>query len=158
MEIRSFVQVHLGATNIGRTAHGAIVGPIWIGASEPGVAFPEVGWSDFPVVLLGTWIPALRRLSVRGRAAECHFMEGPYRFVVSAAGAGIRSVACFETRETPSVANAVTEWHTSADMFLESAVAAGRAMLGYCDAREWWDDDTTRLREALAFTDPEGAR
>ena len=32
-------------------------------------------------------------------------MDGPYRFVVSAAGAGIWSVACFETRETPSVAN-----------------------------------------------------
>jgi hypothetical protein len=28
-------------------------------------------------------------------------------------------------------------------------------MLGHCDAREWWNDDTTRLREALAFTDPE---
>ena len=155
MEIRSVVQVRVGSTNVSQTPHGSIVGPIWLGASEPGLAFPEVGWSDFPVVLLGTWIPALRRLAARGRSAECHFMDGPYRFVVSAVGTGIWSVACFETREMPSVANAVHEWITSADTFLESAVAAGRAMLGHCDAREWWNDDTTRLREALAFTDPE---
>ena len=84
-------------------------------------------------------------------------MDGPYRFTVSTADAGSWRVACFETREVPSVTNAVAEWHTAADAFLESAVSAGKTMLGYCDARGWWNDDTDRLREALAFMDPDRA-
>jgi hypothetical protein len=157
VEARLQVQVKVGSTNIARTARGAVVGPIWIAASDPGVAFPEVDWSDFPVILLGIWIPALRRLSSHGRAAECHFMDGPYRFTVSTADAATWRVACFETRETPSVANAVAEWFTGSAALLESAVSAGKTMLGYCDARGWWNDDTDRLREALGFTDPDRA-
>lgn len=84
-------------------------------------------------------------------------MDGPYRFTVSAADAGSWRVACFEAREVPSVANAVAEWRAAADVFFESAVAAGRTMLGYCDTRGWWNDDTDRLRESLAFNDPDRA-
>jgi len=140
-----------------RTALGSVAGPIWVAPNEPGAAFPEVEWSDLPVILLGTWIPALRRLSAGGGAAECHFMDGPYRFTVSSVHAGTWRVACFEIRETPSVANAVAEWSTDADALMESAVSAGKTMLGYCDTRGWWNNDTDRLRQALAFTDPDRA-
>ena len=144
-------------TNIEQTSRGSVVGAIWIAAGEGGLAFPEADWSDFPVLLLGTWIPSLRRLSGRGHAAECHFMDGPYRFTVSAANTGHWRVACFEAREAPSVTNAVAEWITAADAFFESAVSAGKTVLGYCDTRGWWNDDTDLLRQALSFTDPDRA-
>jgi len=47
---------------------------------------------------------------------------------------------------------------TTPDDFLESAISAGTTVLGYCDSRSWWNDDTERLRTALAFRDPERAR
>ena len=129
----SDIRVHLDLTNIELTPRGSVVGAIWIGASDNGLAFPEVGWRNFPVALLSTWIPALRRLSARGQTAECHFMDGPYHFTVSSGDAGDSRVACFEAREAPSVTNAVAEWSTAANALLESAVSAGMSILGHCE-------------------------
>lgn len=155
MEEQPGARVQVGLTNITRSSQGSVAGPIWLAGSEAGAAFPEVEWSDFPIALLGAWIPALRRVSTRGRTAECYFMDGPYRFTVATTESQLWRVACFETREAPSSTNAVIEWYTTPDVFLESAISASRALLGYCDARQWWNDDTERLRAALAFGDPE---
>ena len=133
-----------------RSARGSIVGPIWISSPKTGAAFPELAWSDSPVALLAGWIPALQRLARRGEAAECHFMDGPYHFTISAAGADRWRIACFEDREAQvRVGHAVIELDTTPARFLESAASAGRAVLGYCDTRGWWTDDTERLRAAL---------
>ena len=152
------VRIEVGTTGITRSASGTVAGPIWLSAGGTGLAFPEVGWSDFPVALLATWIPSLRRLAARGETAECLFMDGPYHFVVSASADEGWRIACFERRVGPSVANAVAEWTASPTDFFESALAAARAVRGHCDARQWFDDDTDRLREAIAFAEPDAAR
>jgi hypothetical protein len=157
LESHAAARISVTLDHIARSSHGSITGPIWIAGDEAGVAFPEVEWSDFPIALLAAWIPALRRLSARGDAAECHFMDGPYRFTVIASTADDWRVACFEARETFGASNAVTEWRTAPAAFLESAVSAATALLGYCDARQWWSDETEQLRAALGFRDPERA-
>ena len=148
----AFIRVNLA--EVQRNAAGALAAPIWIASDNANTAFPELEWSDFPVVLLATWIPSLRRLKEQGQAAECHFMDGAYRFVVSRTIPAEWRVTCFEGREQPSVANAVAEWVTPSDAFFASALAAARSVLGYCDSRGWWDDDTDRLRAAMASADP----
>jgi hypothetical protein len=85
-------------------------------------------------------------------------MDGPYHFMVGTQPHGEWRVACFERREGPSVANSVAEWSATPAEFLESALAAARAILGYCDKREWWNADTDQLREVIAVADPSGAR
>jgi hypothetical protein len=140
-----------------RTAEGVLTAPIWIAPDGVTGAFPELEWSDSPVLLLSTWIPSLRRLRDRGQAAECHFMDGPYRFIVSRATETEWRIACFEDREQPSVANAVAEWSTESQAFFDSGLAAARSVLGYCDSRGWWGDDTDRLRAAIALVDPAAA-
>jgi hypothetical protein len=157
LDVTPRAQIRVSLTEIARDAHGALTGPIWVSADGSDAAFPEVRWSDSPVVLLAAWIPALRRLASRGQAAECRFMDGPYHFTVAAATAGEWQVACFERRDGPSAANAVTEWATTPSVFLESALAAGRGILGYCDAREWWGAETDRLRDVIANADPGAA-
>jgi len=141
-----------------RRASGAIVGPIWIASGALGAAFPEVGWSDFPVALLAAWLPAFRRLATRGQTAECHFMDGPYHFTVTGGTRGDWTIACFERREGPKASNAIAEWTTTPNEFIGSAVVAGRHILGHCDARGWWGADTDDLRAALTALDPDGAR
>jgi hypothetical protein len=150
-------RVELDLRSVERRPDGAVIGSIWIATGTTDVAFPEVQWSDFPVALLGSWLPALRRLATRGEAAECHFMDGPYHFTASAAGPDAWRVACFESRDGPSVLNAIAEFTTDPVTFLDSAVAAARGILGYCDVRGWWNADTDRLRSALSFVDPKGA-
>jgi hypothetical protein len=153
----SIARIELTLNAIERRPSGTIVGPIWIASDTLGAAFPEVGWSDFPVALLGAWLPAFRRLVARGQAAECYFMDGPYHFTVTAALGDDWRVACFEHREGPTASNAVAEWKTSPREFIDSAIAAGRRILGHCDARGWWDDDTDRLRTALTGWDLDAA-
>jgi len=44
-----------------------------------------MGWGDFPVVILGWWLDAARRVLFDSEAqAKCSFMDGPYYFIVSA--------------------------------------------------------------------------
>ena len=132
------------------TPAGSIVGPIWLGHGASGSAFPEQGWSDFSVALLAAWIPSLQRLMRRGEAAECYFMEGPYHFVATSRGSQHWSIACFERRDADvRVGNAVLELEATPAEFLGSAITTAKALLGYCDARGWWNDDSERLRRAV---------
>ena len=146
--------IRVRLSEVTQGAHGAVVGPIWIAGGESGGAFPEASWSDFPLVLLASWIPSLRRLVTQGQAAECRFIDGPYHFTVGAAAPEEWRVACFEHREGPSAANAVAEWRTTPSVFLGSALVAARGILGYCDKRQWWNPDTDRLRTVIATADP----
>jgi len=137
---------------------GAVAGPVWLIDPASGAEFPEQGWSDFSVALLAAWIPALRRLARRGETAECYFREGPYHFSVSARGERWR-VSCFEDRQAETrVSNAVVEFESTAAAFLGSVLAASKALLGYCDARSWWNADTEELRRALESEAGEPAR
>lgn len=147
----------MNLSQVQRSTTGALTAPIWIAPDGANVAFPELEWSDSPVLLLGAWLPSLRRLRERGEAAECHFTDGAYRFVVSRGTPTEWRVTCFEGREQPSAANAVAEWVTDAKAFFTSGLVAARSVLGYCDSRGWWDDDTDRLREAVTLADPQAA-
>jgi hypothetical protein len=80
-------------------------------------------------------------------------MDGPYHFTVGRVNIDEWRVACFESRMAPSVANAIAEWPAPPGDFLNSALVAARRILGYCDARQWWNSDTDRLRETLALSD-----
>lgn len=70
-------QVHLDQASAELTSSGAVVGPLWLDVG--GVAFPEVGWYDFPVPILTWWIGALRGLTSRSsNEASLQFMDGPF--------------------------------------------------------------------------------
>jgi hypothetical protein len=157
--IDGFATVVASRDDLGVTSAGSIVGPIWLSGGSSGAAFPEQGWSDFSVALLAAWIPSLQRLMRRGEAAECHFMEGPYHFVATRKGSHGWSIACFERRDADvRVGNAVLELDATPEEFLGSAIATAKALLGHCDARGWWNDDTERLRKAVEDGLPRSTR
>ena len=58
-----------------------VVGPIWL--ELDGQTFPDDGWDDFPVVILGWWLNAVKPLIANeGTECECLFMDGRYKFKV----------------------------------------------------------------------------
>lgn len=131
-------------------SRGAIAGRLWISEAESGAAFPEQEWSDLSVALLGSWIPALQHLARHGVAAECYFIDGPYHFGVTAIDNERWWVTCFEDRDAEvRIGRAVLELETTSAAFLGSALVAAKAILGHCDIRGWWNDDTERLRLAV---------
>ena len=56
---------------------GNVTGVIFLELRD--AAFPERGWSDFPVIVLGWWADALLQLEVpTRREAKWLFMDGPH--------------------------------------------------------------------------------
>jgi hypothetical protein len=65
-------------------------------------AFPQVGWSDFPVIILGWWIEAwLQFMTPERREAVWRFMDGPHYVTLIKEG-NARSTGAFEFREVQS--------------------------------------------------------
>lgn len=63
--------------NLRPTAINKVVGPIYFRLGD--VAFPEEGWSDFPVVIIAWWMNDLSRMWQRAREVNLVFMDGsPY--------------------------------------------------------------------------------
>jgi hypothetical protein len=150
------VDVVVDASAVARTDSGRIAGPIWLrdGDADRQADFPEVGWVDLPVTLLGAWVSELQRLTrtlpSSGATSACHFEDGPYYFTVHVESGGGWRVRCFEARERAAQPeHPVHEWRTGGSAFLASAVRAGRAVLAQCDARGWWSPDTEALRRCL---------
>lgn len=148
------VEVVVEQETLERTALGAITGRVWLrdGSPESQSDFPEVGWSDLPVKLLGAWSAELQRLArtvpLHGTVARCRFMDGPYSFTVRAERAGAWRIACMEER-TQGEHAAGPSWLTDQASFLDSVHRAARTVLSFCDSRGWWDDETETLRRRV---------
>jgi hypothetical protein len=150
------VDIVVDAASLVRDDAGTIAGPIWLRDGDPAgqADFPEVGWVDLPVAVLGSWLSEFQRLarSIRSSStgSACRFLDGPYYFTVRRGKAGRWIIRCFEARERSVRAELpVHEWKTGGAAFLASAVRAARAVLAHCDARGWWSRETEVLRRCL---------
>ena len=66
-DLQTFRQTHKG---------GNVTGVIYLELHDG--AFPETGWSDFPVIILGWWADALLQLEESNRRkVQWSFMDGP---------------------------------------------------------------------------------
>ena len=145
------MEVVVEPATLERSAHGGITGHVWLrdGRSDVQADFPEVGWSDFPVALLGAWGSELQRLAralpSERAVATCHFMDGPYSFTVQAEDGGAWRVSCVEGRATGADVP-IQVWVTDSGSFIQGLHRAARATLAACDARGWWNADTEALR------------
>ncbi|UBU08426.1 hypothetical protein [Nonomuraea gerenzanensis] len=131
LELRAVVE----PSALERLRSGSIVGPIWLDRGEDG--FPEAGWTDFPVVILGWWLSALRRPF---RTAELTFMDGPWEARLHLRGSAYRAVL---RRTYPVVVEG--EGEVAFDVLRESVVAAARHVLAECEKRNWTDTDISLL-------------
>src|SRR5687767_13428453 len=80
------IMVHTGPEQLERTAFETFLGPLWF--SFDGTAFPEEGWRDFVIVVLGWWISKVRTLAASDQGdVELSFMDGPVTLYLSKAQA-----------------------------------------------------------------------
>jgi hypothetical protein len=126
-----------------RSGMGSITGPVFL--RGPTGAFPEIGWNDFPVVILGWWIQGLTEV-VAGRQQSYQglFMDGPFGFVVrrGAGASGRNRLGCGGSRDVG--------WDRRLADLLRSAVEAGRLVAAACRARGWSSDDLDNLERAIS--------
>lgn len=67
-------------SNLNQGSSGLITGEIYF--EENSNYFPEKGWNDFPVIILGWWISSfLKFVKQISETFEFCFMDGPYKLV-----------------------------------------------------------------------------
>lgn len=106
---------------------GSVTGGIHLELADG--AFPEAGWSDFPVTILCWWADALLHLEGRtGREVQWRFMDGPYSVRL--------------TRVTPPVSVHTFEFSQVHNSLIEVA----ERVLAHCDQHSLSGKDLDVLR------------
>ena len=107
---------------------GSITGVIYIELETE--AYPETGWSDFPVIILSGWAEALMEMPAR-REVLWRFMDGPHRLTLTrVAGGGSPGALTYELLET-------------------RLLEAMQRVVAYCDSRAMAAPDLEVLRANL---------
>jgi hypothetical protein len=133
------LDVIVDTASLDRSTLGGVTGRVFLrGATGD---FPEGGWSDFPVVVLGWWIEGLTAVVARREHSfRGMFMDGPLAFVIQRGG----RIAWGKVGQEVSIG--IVDVLT----FLRSAVAAGRTVAAACRARRWSSPDLQSLERAIA--------
>ncbi|MCC5850537.1 MAG: hypothetical protein JJU29_20820 [Verrucomicrobia bacterium] len=109
---------------------GNVTGRIFLELQDG--AFPENGWSDFPVIILGWWTDALLQLMMpETREVQWLFMDGPHSVVLTKTADEI-SEAAFELSQVHG-----------------SLRDAAQLVVTYCDQRRLFSKDLDILRDSV---------
>jgi hypothetical protein len=136
------IEIVADPSSLQRSGMGSITGQVFL--RGPSGSFPEEGWSDFPVVILGWWINGLRRLGQRKRASyQGLFMDGPYAFVVQCGFGEADEILWGEIGSEAPVGI------VDVALLLASAVAAAKSVTIACRAKGWNTPDVESLESAI---------
>jgi hypothetical protein len=131
---------------IEKSESGSITGSIWLQTDD--VAFPEQGWNDFVVVILGWWTnEAAALVAGTKKRGELMFMDGPMSVAISAEGdrwklecnRRRRNGTTLEHRATVDVSDVAAALVRAADIVLER-----------CEVENWKSSDIEELQRGRA--------
>jgi hypothetical protein len=128
-----------------RSGSGSITGTIHV--ELDGFAFPEKGWSDFVVVILGWWLKSLDRIGRGDEAAELLFMDGPFAIQLSTVGGASCSLELWEKSSSETLFASGTV--PILDLIGEIERVAAEVMKE-CSGRGWQSADLDSLQDLLS--------
>jgi hypothetical protein len=107
------------------------------------LVFPQIGWRDFPVVILSWWLESTSKLAYgRSHVCECRFMDGPFFFRLARQDENTWTLAGFEGKCVKFTAK------ISRQAFLQNLLAAADKALEECKRRGWKGRDIDVLEAA----------
>lgn len=122
-----------------RTKSGGIVGRIHLEAGD--FCFPEAGWNDFVVVVLGWWLESMRELlDQRTDRITLRFMEGRFQITVSSANERW-ALQCGEAGKD----RVEFEGCVDGRRLVSEALAAAAQAIEACRHHGWDNADLSRL-------------
>lgn len=141
--------VHVEPDTLAIASSGLVTGVLSLRGED--ASFPDDGWNDAPVVVLGWWLEALAPLQAGGTATvRCQFMEGPFFFEVSLHGEEL-VLRCQQRKHSST--HVVLEGRVLSDVFMRRLVEAAAQVIAACERRGWTSGDLSRLKALV-----EGAR
>jgi hypothetical protein len=120
---------------------GSITGPVFL--RFEGGAYPEEGWNDFPVVILGWWLEGIAAfLNDGSQSFSGRFMDGPYEFTVRRLTSQVAEVSWRSSQASPSTVDVSS--------LSQSLAAAGASVAHVCRRNGWRSPDVDTLERAVA--------
>jgi hypothetical protein len=128
-----------------RSTKGSITGNVHV---ELGTfVFPDRGWSDFVVVILGWWLKALKKLVNGEKRVELPFMDGPYAIYVTAVESTMCTLECVKKAREPLV---VLSARVELGRLISETERAATQLIEACESRDWQSPDVDTLRHLLS--------
>lgn len=138
--------LHIGTDRFGQSTAGLVYGGLHIQLDEQ--RFPDLGWTDFVVVVLAWWCRALATvLEGEETPIEVRFMEGPYLAMIGPASGETLRLELVEAGKSRRV---VCEGDVLSDPLVRSALASAESTIVECRKRNWWSKDADELVDAIA--------
>jgi len=147
------VSVVVEPAAVRRTSGGSVVGPLELRFGEQ--VFPQPGWSDFVLVVLGWLVDALERVDAN-EEVSVSFMDGPFELALAKDGDRVRVHGVERRRQgAVDVLVASVDWA----QWARSSIASGEQVVeSFDDEAEDHDRDAleaavVRLRALLGKND-----
>jgi hypothetical protein len=135
------VEVVVETSRLARGRTGSITGPVYL--RFEGGAYPDEGWNDFPVVILGWWLQGITTLVTgEGESFSGRFMDGPYEFTVRRLTAQEAEISWRSSQTPPRTIDV--------PVLLQSMAAAGASVVLACRSNGWQGADVEALERAVA--------
>jgi hypothetical protein len=129
------------AENVEFRQGGPAIGGVWL--VTEGDAFPQVGWSDFVVVLLCWWAGALLKvIHNEDMQTRVPFMDGPYAVDVARSFGMLKFRMIARDRE-------VSTGEAAVKPFVVELASQSHRVLDTCRSKEWWSTDADALESLL---------
>lgn len=125
---------------------GSITGVIYLAFDRSG--FPDMNWSDFPVVILSWWLGSAETLLDEGSiGTDFRFMDGPFLLETVRAGRGSVRLNCVRDASNKQV---LVSLQTTAAEFTAELLHAAKMLERTCLERGWRTEDTLALSRSIA--------
>lgn len=117
-------------------------GEIWMMLGDS--AFPAIGWNDFVVVILDSWIRSLSNIACGASQCErIHFMEGPHEIELRRFAANVLGLRALDRGVCKARAEA------QLGELIENALAAGIQVADACRQCGDTSADAARLNQGI---------
>jgi hypothetical protein len=138
--------VEIDPATIEKADSGSITGFIWLQMDDD--AFPEQGWNDCVVVVLGWWTNEAAALVAGTKTrGELLFMDGPFSVAIAVQSEGWK-LECNRRRLNDTV---LEHRATTAAADVAAALVRGAdTVLEHCEKKAWSSSDIDDLRRGRA--------
>ncbi len=124
----------------------SVTGPIWLEMN--GQQFPIDVWYDFPVAILGFWLDNMKPLLTnRATQCECPFMDGPYRFDVTARKQ--RHWIVTFIRDDLDGEKRLLEGEVDPRILISEVLLSANTVVKLCRQKGWESEDLATLQDRI---------
>ena len=127
-----------------RYKSGSIIGVIWLTIGD--WDFPQVGWDDFVVVILGWWLQEILQVLIGCRERVlCRFMDGSYLFDILPLDDETVSVKFYKDWDSQAAGQYLREVMCKTQSVASAILSAARTAIEICVSNGWLGRDLDTL-------------